>query len=216
MCLNVLRRLQITIKSTILSTIIKCYSIIELNKLARTITSIDPKTKTVMSETKKIVYLEQFFEIIYDIHCIKRMHQGITKVYEQVCERYFGVPRIAVELFREYCYICDLNKKQMSQPRLTPIISNAIFDRVQLDLIDMRNSPDGDFNWIAHMEDHNSQFHVLWASKQKEGKKYFLSFFLSCYCHKDGRCKCWKNQSKCTSHCHSKQAKSGNKKCKWI
>ena len=54
---------------------IKCYSIIELNKLARTITSIDPKTKTVMSETKKIVYLEQFFEIIYDIHCIKRMHQ---------------------------------------------------------------------------------------------------------------------------------------------
>ena len=32
----------------------------------------------------------------------------------------------------------------------------------------MRCSPDGEYNWIAHMEDHNSQFHVLWPQKNKE------------------------------------------------
>ena len=84
----------------------KRYSI-EANQLVRTIT--DPKTNK--TETKRIAYLEQFFEIIYDIHCFKRFHQGIVKIYDQVCERYFGIPRDAVNIFRQFCYVCDLNKK---------------------------------------------------------------------------------------------------------
>ena len=140
----------------------KCFSIID-GKLARTIT--DPTTR--VSETKIVAYVEFFFEIIYDIHCIKRMHQGLIKIFDQVCERYCGVPRDAVNIFRQFCYVCDLNKKQMSQPRLTPIVSNQVFERVQIDLIDMRCAPDGEYNWIAHMEDHNSQLHVLWPQKHK-------------------------------------------------
>ena len=40
------------------------------------------ETKTKIVETKKVVYLEEFFEILYEAHCIKRMHQGIEFILE--------------------------------------------------------------------------------------------------------------------------------------
>ena len=135
--------------------------------------------RSLITETKRVAYLEQFFEIIYDIHCFKRFHQGIVKIYDQVCERYIGIPRDAVNIFRQFCYVCDLNKKQQSQPRLTPIETKQIFERTQLDLIDMRCSPDGEYNWIARMVDHDSQFHALWAQKLKEGYSFiFYSLYI--------------------------------------
>jgi len=97
------------------------------------------------------------------------MHQGVTKTFEYIQEIYTGMPKVVVSKFRKFCYICDLNKKQISQPRITPIISSAIFERVQIDLVDMRNQPDGEYNWIGHMEDHNGQYHVIWPQKKKEG-----------------------------------------------
>ena len=60
-----------------------------------------------------------------------------AKTYE-----YFGVLEIAS--FRKYCYVCDLNVKQQTHPRLTPIMSAGIFEKVQIDLIDMRWKPDGE------------------------------------------------------------------------
>jgi hypothetical protein len=69
----------------------KRYSI-EANQLVRTIT--DPKTNK--TETKRIAYLEQFFEIIYDIHCFKRFHQGIVKIYDQVLISSKGSCRICL------------------------------------------------------------------------------------------------------------------------
>ena len=106
--------------------------------------------ETLVSETKPVAYLEQFFDILYDVHCVKRMHQGIQKTFDQIQIRYHGITRAIVTYFRQTCYICDLKKNQESQPRLKPIVSNEILERVQIDLIDMRCQPDGEFNWIAH------------------------------------------------------------------
>ena len=39
--------------------------------------------------------------------------------------------------------------------------------RVQIDLIDMRHSSDGEFNWIGHFTDHMSKFHILFPCKNK-------------------------------------------------
>ena len=52
---------------------------------------------------------------------------------------YHGCTSLIVTEFRKSCYICNLNKIQQSQPRLKPIISSDIFERAQLDLVDMRN-----------------------------------------------------------------------------
>jgi hypothetical protein len=106
---------------------------------------------------KKVAYLE----IIYDKHCIKRCHQGIIKTYDQIGLRYLGIRRLVEIMFRKYCFVCDLKVKQQSHPRLTPIISNSLFERVLLDLVDMRSCPDGVFKWIAHFVEHNAQYDVL-------------------------------------------------------
>jgi hypothetical protein len=118
------------------------------------------------------------------------MHQGVTKSFQYIQEQYFGIPKCTVAAFRKFCYICDLNKIQRGQDRLNPIKSSSIFERVQIDLIDMRNQPDrqpigknssgetvyGDFSWIGHMEDHNGEMHVLFAMQHKEG--LFILFIL--------------------------------------
>ena len=134
---------------------------------------IDGKVgRNIDNKSKVVAYLEQFYEIIYEIHSIKRGHQGVQKTFDQVQLRYYGITRDIVAQFRKTCYICNLNLKQQSQERLKPIVSTEILERVQIDLVDMRNCPDGEYNWIAHMEDHNGQFHVLWPQKKKEGKKF--------------------------------------------
>ena len=125
--------------------------------------------ETLVAETKPVAYLEQFFDLLYDVHCVKRMHQGIQKTFDQIQIRYHGITRAIVTYFRQTCYICDLKKNQESQPRLKPIVSNEILERVQIDLIDMRCQPDGEFNWIAHMEEHNGEYHILWPQKRKQG-----------------------------------------------
>ena len=80
------------------------------------------KKKIKRVEVKKIAYLEEFFDILYDAHCVKRMHQGVTKTYEYDQEIYTGIPKVVVSKFRKFCFICDLNKKQESQPSLSPIV----------------------------------------------------------------------------------------------
>ena len=95
-----------------------------------------------------VAWLEDFFVLLYDVHCIKRIHQGITKTFDQIKIRYHGITREVVDNFRKTCYICDLKKIQQSQPRLKPIVSNQVFERVQIDLVDMRDQPDGEYNTI--------------------------------------------------------------------
>ena len=161
----------------------KQYSLMDDRIHQRVEKTTDKKNKIKIFETKKLVYYEEFFDILYDAHCIKRMHQGVTKTFEYIQEQYFGIPKKIVRGFRKFCYVCDLNKIQRGQDRLNPIKSSAIFERVQIDLIDMRNMPDrqpigkntngeivnGNFCWIGHMEDHNGEMHVLFALQNKEG-----------------------------------------------
>ena len=41
--------------------------------------------------------------------------------------------------------------------------------RIQIDLIDMRDQPDGEFKWIVH--DHWSKFHVMWPLTRKTAQQ---------------------------------------------
>lgn len=98
------------------------------------------------------------------------------------------MPRTIVSEFIKLCPICNLKAVQVSQARLTPIRSNDFWTRIQLDLVDMRHALctiDGKtFNWIAHVEDHYSKFHIIWAQEHKEAeevasglKRHVFSFF---------------------------------------
>lgn len=82
--------------------------------------------------------IESMYEAIYTVHA-KRIHEGITKTYQAITQKYHGCTEKIISEFRARCWICSLNKIQQSQPRLKPIISTNIFERVQIDLVDIRN-----------------------------------------------------------------------------
>jgi len=132
--------------------------------------------RTIDNETKEVIGKENFFETFFEVHSSKRAHQGITKTYDTLNLQYHGITKECVAAFRRYCYICNLKAIQQSQPRLKPIVSTEIFERAQLDLVDMRCCPDTTthtgrkYEWIGHMmDDHAGQFHVLWAQETKTG-----------------------------------------------
>ncbi|CAF1107513.1 unnamed protein product [Brachionus calyciflorus] len=76
---------------------------------------------------------------------------------------------------------------QTLQPRLKPISSVEFWVRTQLDLIDMRHNPckkgSKEFKWIAHIEDHFTKFHVIWAMENKSADEvcYGLKRFVFPY-----------------------------------
>ena len=58
--------------------------------------------------------------------------------------------------------------------RVTPeskIIGQDFMERIQIDLIDMRHSSDGDFNYIGHFEDHMTKFHILFPLRDKSANE---------------------------------------------
>ena len=106
------------------------------------------------------------------------------KTIDQVQNRCYGIQRKIIRDFVRVCPVCNLKSIQHSQPPLHPIRSNDFWERVQIELVDMRNSPDDGHNYIAHVIDHFSNFNVICGLKTKsteevaEGfKKHVLSYF---------------------------------------
>ena len=40
-----------------------------------------------------------------------------------------------------------------------------------MDQIDVRNAPDGEYNWICHVIDQYTKYHILFPMKSKEAKE---------------------------------------------
>ena len=85
----------------------------------------------------------------------------------QVQSRYEGIPRCVVQDACRTCPVCLMSVKQTNSAELKPILSSGFLTRAQIDLIDMRHKPDGDYNYIAHYMDHWSKYHVIWPLKRK-------------------------------------------------
>jgi hypothetical protein len=54
---------------------------------------------------------------------------------------------------------------------LRPIKSSNVFERIEIDLVDMRSRPDGEYNWILHCVDHFSKFSVAFPLKTKHSEE---------------------------------------------
>jgi transposase InsO family protein len=87
---------------------------------------------------------------------------------------YSVVPQMAVIIFIRLCPICSKRVCLKPLPCGKPIISRGLMERVQIDLIDMRSRPDGDYKWIAHAKDHFSKFSWATALHVKEAKEVAL------------------------------------------
>jgi hypothetical protein len=101
-------------------------------------------------------------------------HQGHDNTWEMLVNPPNGGRRydcLVRDWIREYvrrCPFCQSKAPKTNKNPLTPIISNGIMERIQLDAIDFRSSPFGEFKWIFYAVDHFSKFHwVILEAWQK-------------------------------------------------
>ena len=69
-----------------------------------------------------------------------------------------------------HCPVCQLSQPQNTRLPLHPIIEKDFLDRVREDLIDMRHSPDNEYNYIGHSMDHFSKFHVYFSIEEEDSR----------------------------------------------
>ena len=97
-------------------------------RLFRTVVIKKTQNKQVVfssEENLPVAIKEDFFSILYSLHCVQKGHVGMNKTFKHVKERYHHLPRIISDHFIKLCGICGLNLIQHSQPRIQPIRSDT-------------------------------------------------------------------------------------------
>ena len=100
----------------------------------------------------------KLYDAVARVHNQATVHSGYKKVKEIVDREYYGIPRRYVQEFCKTCPTCEKSKPQSCRPPLKPIVEEEFLHRIQVDLIDMRHSPDNDYNYICHTVDHFTSF----------------------------------------------------------
>ena len=77
------------------------------------------------------------FSIIHQVH-ESQLHCGIKKTWQHIQEHYAGISRDEVQWVINHCQICVVNASNKAKGPLQPIIVNDLFERLQIDLVDMR------------------------------------------------------------------------------
>jgi transposase InsO family protein len=116
---------------------------------------------------QEVATVENIFDILFQVHSVSNGHCGINKTMDLMQNRYSCIPRDLISKFINLCSICNMKHTQSVQPRLTAIRTNQLWERTQIDLIDMRHNKCDGYQYICHLEDHFSKFHVLWPMKNK-------------------------------------------------
>ena len=89
-------------------------------------------------------------------------HRVVKATYKAECKDYSNITRAVVDLFKKGSTSCELSLKNTTTPKLNPIISNEFMERFQIDLIDMRSSPNiQNMTFTFHDMCHFTKFHIL-------------------------------------------------------
>jgi hypothetical protein len=91
----------------------------------------------------------------------------VERVYHRCTEVYYGISFKDVKWVLSHCGQCKLGEPNIGKPALKPIKSNFCLERLVIDLMDLRGTPDGEYKWILQMKDHFSRFIWVYALKDK-------------------------------------------------
>ena len=108
----------------------------------------------------------EVFDLIVQEHQTNSIHAGKNKTFAALNQCFFGIRRQEVTFVLKHCRTCAQTKSQTSRiarAPLKPIKVHRVFERIQIDLIDMRTTPDGEYKWILHIVDHFSKFSSSFA-----------------------------------------------------
>lgn len=130
-----------------------------------------------------VVPESEAFDIIANEN-LQLLYAGRERVWSVVQQKYYGISRQEVAFVLKPCKNCALNRPVATKAPLQPIITGRAWERVQVDLIDMRHEPSGQFKWILHIKDHFSKYTQLYPLKSKHSGPIAESFalFIVAFC----------------------------------
>jgi hypothetical protein len=106
-----------------------------------------------------VVRPNEVFDIITSAHC-SNQHPGIDKTYKNIRGHYIRIVRSVIAWLLAYCFTCASKPVSKTHAPFLPLVVNNLFERVQIDLIDMRGDSDGDFKWICYLRDNFSKYSI--------------------------------------------------------
>ena len=126
----------------------------------------------------EVVSLDSMWDICTHVHR-SIGYQGRQPMLQEAQKFYANVTRPIIELYLEFSEEYQIKKKKVKNHGLVvkPIRSVEFNSRWQIDLIDYRILPDGDYNWILTTQDHCTKFVWLSALKQKSGPEVAKALF---------------------------------------
>jgi hypothetical protein len=122
-----------------------------------------------------VVPESEAFDVIANEH-LQLLHAGYIKTWAMVQQKYYGITRQEVAYVLKLCKNCALNRPVTTKAPLVPIVTERAWERVQIDLIDMRHEPSGQFKWILHIKDHFSKYTQLYPLKSKHSEPIAEAF----------------------------------------
>ena len=138
------------------------------NKLYRRPDSKFPEPRYVVPES-------EIFDTVANQH-LQLLHTGKNQTWEAIQERYYGIKRGDVEFIVKRCKNCTFNRPSVTKAPLVPIIINRAWERVQVDLIDIRYELSTQYKWILYIKDHFSKYTQLYPLKNKHSEPITEAF----------------------------------------
>jgi hypothetical protein len=133
------------------------------------------KIKRKNSISKTVVTDLEVFDLIVNAH-LTLGHAGSRKTYEELDRDCYRISRQEVEWLLKHCTTCAMEKSQSKTAPIKAVIVNKLFERLQVDLIDMSATPDGDYRWICHIRDHFSKDSQAYGIVSKHSEKVAAVF----------------------------------------
>ena len=129
-----------------------------------------PEPKDSSGWPRLVVLDDGAFHVIVRTH-LRLGHAGYKKSFAEIQDTYYDIVRKEVQRVIVRCRNCALNRPSSTRAPLQPIEVEETFERVQIDVINMRHEPDRQYLWILHAKDHFSKLTGLWALKAKEAEQ---------------------------------------------
>ena len=112
------------------------------------------------------VYVHEIFNLIVQEQT-NSTHSGKNKTYTALSQQFFSIKHQEVAFLLKHCKTCAQTKPKTTRVSLHTIKTHSVFERIQIDLIDMSATPDGEYKWILHIVDHFSKFSSSFALRSK-------------------------------------------------
>lgn len=121
----------------------------------------------VFTVKREMVSENQIFDKIIGVHN-NLGHSGQHATATKVNKKYYEISSQEVYFLVKLCEICHRKTHSKSKDPLKSIVTTRLFERVQINLIDMTSTPNDKYVWICHMKDYFSKFHMLFPITNKE------------------------------------------------